>query len=165
MRTHVADERGMTLLELVVVFVLATLVMVGLVSFYLGSQQTWMDASDQTQLQREATLVVEMLSDSVRVAASALVSDYPDATQQSVSLYAAGAVTPFICFWRDPLDSSLYCNKLIGDESRGRLIPSKVSRFQLRRIGTSMVELTLLELPNVSGNPVRTSSRFALYNR
>lgn len=165
MKRLIGNQRGMTLLELIVVFVLATLVMVGLVSFYLGSQQTWMDGSDQAQLQRQATLLVGTLSDSVRASASATVSDYPDSTQQSVALFASGTVTPFTYIWRDPGDSLIYCNPSMGDKSRPPLIPSKVSKFSLRRIGTTMVELTLLELPNVSGNPVRTSSRFALYNR
>jgi type II secretory pathway component PulJ len=155
----------MTLLELVVVFVLAALVMVGLVSFYLGSQQTWMDGSDQAQLQREATLVVETLSDSVRVAASAVVTDDPDSSQQTLALFAHGAVTPFVYFWRDSGDSSIRCDSSMVASSRPPLIPSKVSRLEFKRIGTSMVELTLLELPNASGNPVRTASRFALYNR
>ena len=39
------SQRGLTLTEVTVVTVLASIVMLGIVSFYVNSQGTWMDAS------------------------------------------------------------------------------------------------------------------------
>ena len=53
------SERGLTLTELTIVGVLACLVMLGLVGFYMSSQGVWMDASAQAITQREATSVID----------------------------------------------------------------------------------------------------------
>ena len=57
------SERGLTLTELVVVGVLATLVMLALTGFYFNSQRTWLEGSSQALTQREATLALEHLAD------------------------------------------------------------------------------------------------------
>src|SRR5258706_10201953 len=66
-----ANERGLTLTELTVVGVIATLVMVGLTVFYYNSQSAWIDGSTQALAQRDATMLVDALSRRVHEADSA----------------------------------------------------------------------------------------------
>ena len=48
-----ANERGMTLTEVAVVMILGTMIMAGMVGFYLSSQGLWLDASTQAITQRD----------------------------------------------------------------------------------------------------------------
>ena len=60
------NARGLTLTEVAVVMILGTMIMAGLVGFYLSSQGLWLDASTQAITQREATLVAAAMRDSIR---------------------------------------------------------------------------------------------------
>lgn len=168
MKDAVLNERGLTLIELTVVFVLASLVMVGLVGFYLNSQATWVDGSREAQTQREATLLIETMSDSIRFAAKAVVTNYPagDTLHQMVTLYApADTVNAWYAFWWSPSDSLIHGGKSPGIGDRGPVITSRIDRFQLRQLQPSLIELTALEAHASNADVVLTSTRFALYNR
>ena len=68
------------------VTVLATLGMFGIVFFYLSSQATWLDGSTQAISQREASVILGALTDSLRSAASVSVFDSPDSLRQGISI-------------------------------------------------------------------------------
>src|SRR5258706_10357166 len=62
------DQRGLTLMEVRIVVVLASLVMLALLGFYINSQATWNDASSQTITQRELTMVIERITEKAHMA-------------------------------------------------------------------------------------------------
>ena len=57
-----ATPRGFTLTEVMIVIVLAGVVTLGLVTFYLNSQAWWTEASTQVLAQRDATLLKPMFA-------------------------------------------------------------------------------------------------------
>jgi Tfp pilus assembly protein PilW len=164
--THaLRNERGLTLMELTVVFVLATLVMTGLVSFYLNSQATWVDGSTQAQAQREETLIVQSLADSIHTADKATVTNYPsgDPQHQMVTLFRNN--NPFYAFWWSPTDSSIHGGLGPGISDKGPLMTSRVTIFQLQSSGDTLIVLSLLEAHNAGSDLTRIGSSFAAYNR
>jgi prepilin-type N-terminal cleavage/methylation domain-containing protein len=165
-RRHVHPERGMTLTEVMIVMALASLVMLGLVGFYMTSQAVWMEGSSQAITQRDATLLVAAITDSVRRAARANVADYPDAQHQILYLYADSlAPEPFRCFYWKSSDSRVYSGSNWPRDTDPLVVTSAVSRFQLGTVGTKLVLMDLVELPTSKGPPVRLASAAALYNR
>ena len=157
------DQRGVTLFELAVVFVLATLVMAGLVGFYLSSQATWIDGSTQAQAQRELTLLIETLGDSIRTASTALVTDTPDAQHQRLSLYRLDPNQPFFEFWWSDVDSSVHAG-VQGSDS-GPLTAAHITRIQWATLDSTMVALRLVEARTPQGQFVQSATRFNLYGR
>jgi Flp pilus assembly pilin Flp len=159
----IRNERGLTLMELTVVFVLASLVMVGLVGFYLNSQATWIDGSTEAQTQREMTLLVETMADSIHAADHATVASYPagDPLRQMVTLYANG--TPWYTFWWSSSDSLIHGG--LGPGIGGPLSRSRVNKIQMQSIGDTLIVLSLLEARSSTGQVMRTTSHFVAYNR
>src|SRR5437667_5224027 len=78
------SEGGSTLLELFVVTALATLGMLGIVFFYLSSQAAWLEGSTQAISQREASVILGALTDSLRRASSVSVFNSPDTLHQGI---------------------------------------------------------------------------------
>jgi hypothetical protein len=156
--------RGTALTELMITMALAALVMLGLVGFYMTSQAVWMDGSSQAITQRDATLLVAALTDSVHRAARATVSDDPSTGGQVLSLYAdKDALDPFRCFyWRN---SRVYSGSVQPGHDERLVVVSEVSRFRLSTMDTTLVLMDLIELPTSAGPPVRLASAAALYNR
>jgi Tfp pilus assembly protein PilW len=99
MSAPLRDARGLTLTEVTVVMVLASLVMFGLVGFYMASQTTWLDASAQALTQREATAIVASVTERAHQAGSAIVTD--TGAIRRIDFYTAGSVTPFWSIWWD----------------------------------------------------------------
>ncbi len=162
----VQSERGLSLTELAIVGALATLVMIGLVGFYFNSQATWVDGSTQAQTQREATLLTEVMADSIRNSAKAIVTDSPDSLHSMLHLYAYGQPTEKYLFWWNAVDSTIHSGTspdAAGDH--GPVISSKVDRFQVLTVDTTIVELRSLQARTADGRVVQTATRFALYNR
>jgi type II secretory pathway pseudopilin PulG len=157
-------ERGMTLVEITVVLALASLVMIGLVGFYVSSQATWMDGASQALTQRDATLLVTALTDSIRSARRAVVSSFPDSLHQTLTLYSdEGATAAFRCFyWKDSLIYMGDNQPTPGDQA---LVSSRVGRFQLSTVDSRLVLIDLVELPSPGGRSLRLASAAALYNR
>jgi Tfp pilus assembly protein PilW len=163
MSEHWRSERGLTLIELTVVTVLATVVLLGLTGFYLSSQFTWIDGSAKAMAQREGTFLIGTMRDSVHTACSYDATSYPN----QLSLYKVGETTPFYMFrWNianDPVatDSLMYAGET---EPLQRLLQSKVRRFDLAFIDSSLVQLTDLEVVSATGETATFSSSFALLN-
>jgi len=161
-----AREAGLTLVELTIVFALATLVMVGLVGFYLNSQATWLDGSTEAQTQREATLLIETMSARIRSSAKAVVEDFPDASHQMISLYSpSDTLNAAYVIWWNSEDSRVYGGSSLGGQDAVALTSAPADSFQLRQINSGIIELSRLQLRVGSSSPIVTASRFALYNR
>ena len=153
------DQRGLTLVEVTVAMVIASLVMVGLVGFYLSSQMTWLSASSQAVSQREGTLALEVMSDQIRAAVSATVVNDPDANHQQLTLTKVNGdpvvfqwnSTDSLIHWSDPAD-------------RGALINTRVTRFQVSENDT-IVNIVGLDLLDPNGRTISFVGGAALYNR
>jgi hypothetical protein len=127
----VRSERGLTLTEVTVVMILGTLIMAGLVGFYLSSQGLWLEASTQVITQREASLVTAAIRDSIRKSGKVLVSASPDSLHQQLALYAApDDHVPSYYFWWDAGDSLIHSGTQVGGPGSGPMITSHVERFQ-----------------------------------
>ena len=139
------NETGLTLTEVVVVMIIGTMIMAGLVGFYLASQGLWLDASTQAITQREASLVATAIRDSVRVANRAQVFSTPDALHQQLALYRQAAdVIPSYYFWWDARDSLIHAGPTIGGSGSGPMVMSHADRFQLTSTGVAVrVDLRL----------------------
>jgi len=138
-------EAGLTLTEVAVVMIIGTMIMAGLVGFYLASQGLWLDASTQAITQREASLVASAIRDSVRASGSALASPVPDALHQQLALFRkAGDPVPSYYFWWDPSDSLIHAGPTIGPANSGPMIVSRAELFQVTATGQAVrVDLRL----------------------
>jgi type II secretory pathway component PulJ len=153
-------ERGLTLVEVTIVMVLASLVMVGLVGFYISAQTTWLAASSQAVSQREGTLALEAIADSTRRSVSAVVSAGPDPQHDQLTLTdGLGNLTVFA--WHSD-DSLLYWQYAGGPEKK--LINSRVRRFVLSTDDT-MVTVVSLEVIDPNGVRIPLSGGARMYNR
>jgi hypothetical protein len=154
----------MTLTEVMIVVALAALVMTGLVGFYLTSQTVWMEGSSQALTQRDATLLVAAITDSVRRAGRATVTYDPSTGGQVLSLYTdKDAAASFRCFyWKT---SHVYSGSDQPGTDERLVVVSQVDSFQLGTVDTTLVLMNLIELPTSKGPPVRLTSAAALYNR
>ena len=122
--------RGLTLTEVVVVMVIGTLLMAGIVGFYLSSQGVWIDSSTQVITQREATLVASAIRDSVRKSSQALATDAPDPLHQQLALWKHGEPAPYYYFWWNQGDSLVYCGTTVGGVGSGPMGVSRALRLQ-----------------------------------
>ena len=159
------SERGLTLTEVTVVTALASLVMLGIVSFYVNSQGTWMDASSQAITQREGTALVEAIRARVHAAAKAEISDGGG----QLELFDYGSTNPsYVYWWNASGECQPSCDSLVHEGSdrvhdRGPSVTSTVDRFDCSR-SDSLVELTLV-LRSAQGQQVQVATRIAMLNR
>ena len=152
-------EAGLTLTEMAVVMIIGTIIMAGLVGFYLSSQGLWLDASTQVITQREATLVASAIRDRVRAAHSATMSPVSDSLHCQLSLTRAGDSTPSYYFWWDPSDSLIHAGPSVGPNS-GPMILSQAERF---RVDCSNQGVRVdLRLRSATGSPVEVGT-FAVF--
>jgi hypothetical protein len=92
------------------------------------------------------------------------VSSAPDSLHETLWLYSdRHATAAFRCFyWRDSLVYMGANQPAPGDQP---VVASRVGRFQLATIDSTLVLLELIELPCLGGRPVRLASAAAFYNR
>jgi hypothetical protein len=152
------NERGLTLTELTVVTVLATIVMLGLTGFYLSSQFNWMDGSAKAMAQREGTFLIETIRDSTH---SAYWYD-ADPVAYQLSLYKRGEFNAFYVFRWDPSTEDMLAGPPGFEEP---MLQSRVRRFDLAFVDSSIVELNALEMVSATNQSITFRSRFALLNR
>lgn len=158
LRLPQATERGLTLTEVVVVGVLAALVMLALTGFYVNSQGTWIDASSQAVTQRELSLVLQAIADSVHVASSANVNP---ATHTLILLDSGG--NEFCRFWLGSSDSLIHLGQGASID-HGPIGGSTVTRFDLEAT-ISCVKVLGLEMKTATGRRVSMSTLAAFYNK
>jgi prepilin-type N-terminal cleavage/methylation domain-containing protein len=156
-------QAGFTLTELAIVMALAALVTVGLVTFYLNSQGMWVDASTQSMIQRDATLIVERMAQRTHVAYTAEVLNYPDSLHQTVILFARD-LEETSRFWWSQSDSLIHYSVGASGADLGSIVGSKVERFTIDRDSTH-VYLRDLKMLTTAGTPVQMTSTMRLYNR
>ncbi len=138
-------EGGLTLTEVAVVMILGTLIMVGIVGFYLASQGVWLDSSTQVITQREASLVASAIRDSVRRSGRAEVASVPDAQHQQLALFHADESVPHYYFWWNAADSLIYAGTTVGGAGSGPMVVSHAERFQfIKTESTVRMDLRLL---------------------
>jgi hypothetical protein len=126
-----AAETGLTLTEVTVVMILGTLIMAGLVGFYLSSQGLWLDGSTQAITQREASLVASAIRDSVRRNGAAVVLSVPDSLHQQLGLKRRTSdPAPYYYFWWDATDSLVYSGTAIGAPGSGPIGLSRATRLK-----------------------------------
>lgn len=155
--------RGITLIEVTIVTAMAMLVVLGMIGFYVSSQSAWMASSTQALVQRDATLLTEVISDRVRGAASAEVSTIDPAHHTLILRDAAQADS--WRFWWDGRDGRIHQGPSMDpDSDRGPVVNTPVTRFQLDTL-TRLVEIRLIEMRDEDGQTVRISSAAAHYNR
>lgn len=155
------DSRGITLIEVTIVSALAMLVVLGMVGFYISSQSSWIAGSSQALAQRDATLLIEKISDSTRVAALAEV-DRSDSLHNTLILHNANQVE-FWRFWWNGRDQRIHQGMGVGDD-RGPVVNTPVTRFQLDTL-TRLLEIRLIEMRADDGQSLRVASAVALHNR
>jgi len=152
-----ADERGLTLTEMMIVIVLAAMVMTGIATFYLNAQSIWVNGSAQTITQREATLVLTGIAKVARRAVSAGVSG---TTLCAVTL-TLPAPAPNVCFWWNPGDSLVYEGP---DLAHGTpMLASTVECFAVHVVGAQLV-VDSLRVRSAEGSRVVVGSSVTLMN-
>ncbi len=160
-----ANQRGLTLTELTVVMIIAGLVTIGLVTFYINSQATWVDGSTQAFTQREGTVLVEEISRQTHLSVDAVVTDLPDASHQTLSLIdALNNVHQYTWNPADSLVHEIVTPDGGSPEDKGALITSKVRRLQFGTAG-SIVYVHGVELITPNAQLVEIRSAAAMYNR
>ena len=150
------DERGLTLTELMVVGVLATIVMTGLIAFYFNSQSVWLDGSSQAITQREATLVLRAISKGTRSAASAVSSG---GTQSTLTLSFADGST--YSYWWNAADSLIY----EGQPAAGHPMISSPAECFAVEVRGGLVIVDSLRLRSSEGQRITVGTSVALMNR
>jgi hypothetical protein len=160
-------ERGLTLTEVTIVMVLATIVLTGLVGFYLNSQATWLDGSIQAISQREVNLVVDAIRKRTRVAYLATVNNVPDAQHVQLDLAPVKDSPPeqTYSYWWDPADSLVHegC-RLMGDD-RGPMLQSKVETFSLAVVdGGRLLRVVSLQVRTPQGHHIAVRTNVRLEN-
>lgn len=156
------NERGVTLIEITIVTVLASLVMLGLVGFYINSQSTWNDASVQAVAQRDATTAIEQITAQAHRAAKAVVTGPPN--YADVGFYDRNNVELYRV-WANQSDSLLYEHDYTIAEPDHPLVATPVRSFQVVDLGDSILAVTDLQLRTARGAPVWISASAALLNR
>lgn len=160
---RVRNARGLTLTEVAVVMILGTMIMAGLVGFYLSSQGLWLDASTQAITQREATLVTAAMRDSIRKSSSAMVSVSPDSLHEQLALTNPGGSVPSYYFWWNASDSLIYSGTRVGGPGSGPMIVSHAERFQVTAVGATV--RVDMRLRSASGDFVEAGALAVMQNR
>lgn len=159
-------ERGVTLTELTIATVLASVIMFGLVGFYIGSQGVWMDSSGQALTQREATQIIETLTERGQGALGITLTDVvgTDSLQSITFLVPRpGGYVGSDRFWWDASDHRIH-HEVDGGGDRGALEASEVQRFSFRcDADTGYVEF-FLRMRSPENHIVAVTSGIALPN-
>ena len=152
-------EGGLTLTEVTVVMIIGTMIMAGLVGFYLASQGLWLDASTQAITQREASLVASAIRDGVRSAGYARVSSVPDSLHQQLALYRQPSdLTPSYYFWWDSGDSLIHAGPTIGGPNSGPMVTSHAERFRVSTSNQKPAVRVDLRLRSATGSTVEVGT-------
>lgn len=157
------SEHGLTLTELTIVGVLASVVMLGLVSFYVSSQATWMEASAQAITQREATSVIEALESDIHAAHGF------NGNQVSNEMELLDGPDIFRVYWWKtqadqfgPADFLIHSGPTRQDD-RGPLASSICERFNFANNG-GVIDLDII-LRSSEGDRFQIKTSVAMVNR
>lgn len=152
------DARGLTLTELVIVMALASLVMVGLVTFYISSQGTWFDGSAQAMTQRDATLLMERITSEVHASAAATVTGGNHLVLFDAAHRERGR------FWLETDSLVHYGTGPNPADDRGAVVRSRLAAFDVEA-DSNMIYVDSLAMRTQQGDVVQMSSKAAFYQR
>ena len=157
-------ERGLTLIEIMVVVALAGVVTLGLAGFYLSSQATWMDASSKTMAQRDATTLMETITRQAREAGAAVVLPAsPDSSNSELILYTPGFLELARFTWT-PGDSLVHQGLGVNTDV-GPVVSSLAERFKVSLDPNyPLIHIDLLQMRGANGQVVTMRSSVKLYN-
>jgi Tfp pilus assembly protein PilW len=159
------SEAGLTLTEVTVVMIIGTMIMAGLVGFYLASQGLWLDASTQAITQREASLVASAIRDRVRSSGYAQAFSVPDSLHQQLALFnKQGDTVPSYYFWWDPSDSLIHAGPTIGGANSGPMVSSLAERFQVTTSNLKPAVRVDLRLRSATGSTVEVGTLAVFMN-
>jgi len=163
--THASG--GFTLIEMMVVIVIAGVVTLGLVGFYLNSQATWMDASAQALAQRDATSILDAIASKAREAA--VVEINPSGGDTILTFRRIDPPDAYSFWWNRsrgfPPDSLIHQGPDTGQNDAGPVAPSVVERFSFEKDpALPILHLRMLEVRSLEGERVQVSTSFKLYN-
>lgn len=157
--------RGFTLVEVMVVIILAGVVTLGLIGFYLNSQATWIDGSAQALAQRDATTLLEAINSKAREAAFAeVLPSSTDSLNHRLILYdsATGGTEIHRFYWNS--STSMVHYQRYGEE-RGPVVPTIVERFSVRfDPSVPLIDIDTLRIVTEQGLRVQLSTTIALQN-
>jgi prepilin-type N-terminal cleavage/methylation domain-containing protein len=163
-------SRGFTLIEVVLVMALAAVVTLGIVGFYLQSQAMWIESSSQALAQRDATTMIEAISDSARVADFAVVVPVTGSPENSELYLFKNSALVARFFWV-PADSLVHFGYGINPD-QGPLAPTVVERFTVSYDpNRAIVNIDTLRVrtnngtPTVAARRITLSSTIGLYNK
>jgi prepilin-type N-terminal cleavage/methylation domain-containing protein len=164
MGTH--SSRGFTLVEMMIVIVIAGVVTLGLVGFYLNSQATWMDASAQALAQRDATSILDAIASKAREAA--VVEINPSGGDTILTFRTIDPPDAYSFWWnrtRGTRDSLIHQGPDTGQNDAGPVAPSVVERFYFEKDpALPVLHVHMLEVRSLEGERVQVSTSFKLYN-
>ena len=66
----IKNEKGFSLIELMVVMVILSIIILGLVTFFSGGVRSWISGDNQLRSQREARLAMDMMVKEIRLGKS-----------------------------------------------------------------------------------------------
>jgi prepilin-type N-terminal cleavage/methylation domain-containing protein len=161
------DQRGLTLTEVAIVLTIASIVLTGLVIFYLNSQALWVDGSSQAIAQREVTLVLDAITRRTHRAAMALPAGTPTTSLRLFTTTLGTEPESTYALWvaGDSLLHIGYPESVIAArQDLGPLIQSKIERFDVRTNG-NMVFVDELRVHSAEGARISMSTRAMMMNR
>ena len=158
--------QGFTLLEVMVVMILAGFVTLGLAGFYISSQGGWLDASSQALAQRDATSIIESIVAKGRGATSVLtIPCSGEADSMVVFLKGFPIAVPYSSFWWSNSDSLMHEGDGTCAAGQGAMAASAVERFSVTYDNTlKLFTIGLLQVRSPRGQRIQMESSFVLYN-
>ena len=132
---------GTTLVEVIVASMLGMFALLGVQVAWWNSSRVVVQATSQLDLQRDASFVLDSVSDAARTAASFTIQDYGTKTANLVIIKNAGG-TELSRFYWNPTDNKLYASKSGGAASA--FIASPVNNLSFTASGKELtMNLTL----------------------
>lgn len=144
-------------MEVVVVGVLAAIVMLALTGFYINSQGTWMDASAKALTQREASMVLSSIADSVHASTSATVGAQTLVLHDNVGAEKCR-------YWLALGDSLIHLGAGDPTVDQGPIARSTAVKLDFAA-DAKLVHVTNLTLRTAQGRLVTLSGGAAFYNQ
>jgi prepilin-type N-terminal cleavage/methylation domain-containing protein len=134
------NERGFTLLEILIAMAIGTVILFGVSGFYLSALRFNAEASSQTHLQRQGALVVDEMSRQIRPAtALAITTCSGVANSLQVTNPTPGGGSQTLCFRKS---GSQLLEDHAGGGSRdllwGSLSPLTVNSFSATLVGSAV---------------------------
>ena len=162
---RLSGQSGFTLAEVMVVMILAGVVTVALLGFYLNSQATWLDASSKALTQREATTLLESIGARADTAGSARVSGAGGDTLIELFHSPNASGIPYYGFaWR-AADRRVHQGPGSCFPDQGAVIASPVDQFSVvYDAGMGMLNILSMRVRSASGDTIVMHSSFTLHN-